>query len=419
MTPPASQPWNAETVFEPVPYAQLWAHYPGENIAPEDTPVSTRRWPGYEPVGVRYHAWMFHPSLSVGGFYDSNVFASNTDKKSDVAAVVRPSLRVDSLWDRHQLSIDAYATAVRYSHYAGLDETDASARVRGRIDISRDSAVLYNMRVAYLHEAVGSLSSPLGAVEPTPYGYTHANVTYWQRFNRLSISFGARHETYDYGSTVAQNGSTINQDSRDGSILAGHGRIDYAVSSNLGAFAAFEADARNLKGSSAGSLSSHGSRMLAGVNFSLTHLIGGEIGAGYTSRRFEDPTIGTVAGPSFRALLTWSPTRSIDVKLKAEEITTEAVETVVSAVRARAVVLGVDYEFRRNVVLSAFGSYENDKFVGQDRSDNVYAATMNVQYLLNRFNSVGLRYKYVNRDSNVSSAVYDKHEIGLDVTARF
>ena len=103
----------------------------------------------------------------------------------------------------------------------------------------------------------------------------------------------------------------------------------------------------------------------------------------------------------------------------AEEITTEAVDTITSAVRAQSVMLGVDYEIRRNVVLSALGSYENDKFIGQDRRDNVYSATANLQYLFNRFSSVGLRYKYVNRASTVSAATYDKHEIGLDVTAHF
>ncbi len=81
--------------------------------------------------------------------------------------------------------------------------------------------------------------------------------------------------------------------------------------------------------------------------------------------------------------------------------------------------LGVDYELRRNVVLSTVGGYENDKFVGQDRQDQVFSATTSLQYLLNRFSSVSLQYKYVNRASNVPTAVYDKHEIGLDVTAHF
>ena len=87
-------------------------------------------------------------------------------------------------------------------------------------------------------------------------------------------------------------------------------------------------------------------------------------------------------------MLRWSPTRALDFTLKGEEITTEAVDTVTSAVRAQAVMLRADYALRRNVVLSALGSYENDKFVGQDRQDNVYSTMLTVQYLLNRFSSV-------------------------------
>ena len=40
LTPPALPPWNAETVFEPVPYARFWSRYPGEKIEPEDTPAT-------------------------------------------------------------------------------------------------------------------------------------------------------------------------------------------------------------------------------------------------------------------------------------------------------------------------------------------------------------------------------------------
>jgi len=419
LTPLASPPWNAETVFESVPYAKWWSRYPGEKIDPEDQPVLTRQWPGYEAHGIRNGAWMYYPSLSAGALFDSNVFATDSDRKSDIAAVLNPSLRVTSLSERNPVTFDAYVKSRQYGHYSSLDQTDASLRAKGRIDIAHDSAILYNFQAAYLHEAIGSLSSPLGAAEPTPYAYTHENVTYWHQFKRLSVSFGIRNDNYDFGSTRAQNGSTINQDSRDGSIYAAHGRVDYAVGANLGLFTAFEGNVRDLKGSPSGSLSSKGYRSLTGINFNLTHLIGGEIGAGYTSQRFDDPAIGTVSGPAFRALLTWSPTRKIDVKLKAEEIATEAVETVASGVRAQSVMLGLDYELRRNVVLSTIAGYENDKFFGQERTDKVYSATASLQYLLNRYSSIALNYKYVNRNSNVPTAVYDKHEIGLDVTAHF
>lgn len=419
LTPATSPPWNSETVFEPVPYAQYWSHYPGEKIRPEDTPVLTRQWPGYEPPGIRYHSWMFYPSVSAGALFDSNVFATPSDHESDIAAVLHPSLRVTRESESNPVTFDAYVKSLQYSHFSSLNQTDASARVKGRIDLEHDSAILYNFQAAFLHEAIGSLSSPLGAVTPTPYGYVHENVTYWKRFGRLAMSVGFRNDNYDFGSAQAQNGSTINQDSRDGSIYAGHTRIDYAFSGNLGVFSAFEGNVRDLKGTPTAPLSSHGYRSLSGFNFNLTRLISGEVGAGYTSQLFDDPSIGTVAGPAYRALLRWSPTRSVDVTLKAEEITTEAVETIASGVRAQALMLGVDYELRRNVVLSTVGGYENDKFVGQDRQDQVFSATTSLQYLLNRFSSVSLQYKYVNRASNVPTAVYDKHEIGLDVTAHF
>ena len=378
----------------------------------------TRRWPGYEERGIRSGSWMFFPSITAGALYDSNVFATQSDHKSDVAAVENPSLRVTSLSERNPVTFDAYVKSRQYRHYADLDQTDASLRAKGRIEVTHDSGFLYNFQAAYLHEAVGSLSSPLNAAQPTPYAYTHENVTYWKQFfKRLTVSFGLRNDNYDFGSTRAQNGTTINQDSRDGSIYAAHARVDYAYDANLGFFTAFEGNLRDLKGTPTGSLSSHGYRSLTGFNFSLTHLIGGEIGAGFTSQRFDDPTIGTVSGPAFRALLTWSPRRSIDVKFKAEEIATEAVETVASGVRAQSLMLGVDYEFRRNVVFSTFAGYENDKFFGQDRRDDVYSATAGLKYLLNRYSAVALNYKYVNRNSNVPSAVYDKHEIGVDVTA--
>jgi hypothetical protein len=91
----------------------------------------------------------------------------------------------------------------------------------------------------------------------------------------------------------------------------------------------------------------------------------------------------------------------------------------VSSVRARAVQLGIDYELLRNVVVSTSAMYESDKFIGQLRDDNVYATRAEVKYLPNRFSSIALRHNYTQRDSNVPTISYDKHEVSVHVTARF
>ena len=381
--------------------------------------MRTRLHPGYEPPGIRAGTWMFHPSLTAGGFYSSNVFASPTDKRSDIALRVRPVLTAQTLWKRHAVSIQADLQSETYRENSSLDTIDASIKANGRIDLRHDMAVLTNFRAARLNEAVGSLASPTGAVEPTPYTLITGDATYWQQFNRLTASAGMRIDSYDFGSTRSQTGAPISQDSRDGQIYVGHGRFEYVVSPRLGVFTAVEGNRRELRGTPVQPLISEGYRVLGGVNIQYTNLISGEIGVGYSDQNFDAETIARIAGPAYRALLTWSPTRMVDVHFKAERIVTQAAETTAAGVQADALQLAVDYELRRNVVLSVAGMYEVDRFVGQFRKDTVYSTLAEVKYLFNRYSYVSLRHQYVNRDSNIPSSVYDKHEVGINVTAQF
>ncbi|MGH7879467.1 MAG: outer membrane beta-barrel protein, partial [Candidatus Binataceae bacterium] len=210
--PPASPPWNSLDIFEPVPFAQLWSRDPGDPLAPEDTPVKTRQQPGYESVGIRSGPWMFSPAVTVGTIYDDNVFATGGDKRADLAATVSPSIGISSLWDRNALDVQANVKSYIYREFSQLNRTDASLRLRGRIDLWHDAAILTNFRVASLHEGVGSLTSPTGAVQPTPYNLASGDVTYWQQVNRYAGSIGARVDSYNYGSTRAHDGSIISQD---------------------------------------------------------------------------------------------------------------------------------------------------------------------------------------------------------------
>jgi hypothetical protein len=412
-------PWNAQKVLEPAPFTHQWEAKGLDEILPEDTPVKTRLQPGYEPVGVRAGAWMFVPSLTMGGLYNSNVFATPSNKQSDIALHVNPSLRAYTLWERHSLEIESEVHSASYLRNPGLDWLDANFKARGRVDLSNDEAILTNFRAAQLHDEVGSLTSPAGAIQPTPYSLVTGDATYWRQFNRLSLSAGARIDSYSYGTTRAQNGSIINQDGRDGQIYTGHGRLEYVFTPKFGVFAAVEGNRRDLRGSPTQPLGSDGYRALGGIDVELSRLLSAEIGAGYADQHFDAATIGRVVGPAYRAILTWSPTRTVDVKFKAESIVTQAVDTDATGIRADALQLGIDYEFRRNVVVSFAVIYENDRFFGQVRKDNVYGTLAEVKYLLNRHWSISLRHQYTKRDSNIPTSVYDKHEIGINVAAQF
>ena len=81
--------------------------------------------------------------------------------------------------------------------------------------------------------------------------------------------------------------------------------------------------------------------------------------------------------------------------------------------------LGLDYELRRNVILSVGGGYESDRFFGQVRKDHVATSDARVKYLMNRFAAVSVYYRYVARDSDIPTFSFDKHLVGLNVTAQF
>jgi hypothetical protein len=412
-------PWNAQQIFEPSPLPSLTDPASREEVPPEDTPVKNRQQPGYEPVGIRDGSWMFSPALTFGTFYDSNVFSSNTLKRSDIAAVVEPSLRANTLWEQHGMDLRLDTQSTIYDQNSGLNQTNASLKGNAWYDISHDLAVLTSFQIAHLNEAVGTLSSPANAVQPTPYDLLSGDISLRKEFNRLTASIGFRTDSYDYQSTRAQDGTVINEDSRDGQIYTLHGRLDYAISSSLGWFAAVEGNEREIRGTPGQPLDSQGYQALTGVTFALTNLITGELGAGYVQQRFVDPTIGTIEGPSYRARLTWHPTRLLDVHFKAEQVVTETADTTSVGVIGNAVQVGVDYELLRNVVISASGGYEVDRFFGELRKDQVTTTDASIKYLLNRFAAISLFHRYTNRDSDIPTFSYDKQQVGINVTGQF
>jgi hypothetical protein len=412
-------PWNAQHIFEPAPLPQLTDPDTREDVAPEDTPVKNRQHPEYTPPGIRGGAWMFNPWVQAGAIYSSNVFASPSNPQSDIAAQLGAGLRAHTLWERHGIGIQLSTESLLYAGNPGLDQTDATLVGLGHFDIDHSTQLLGAFKVAYLHEEVGSLTSPTGAVKPTPYGLISGDLTLRKEFGRVTAAVGSSIDSYNFGSTVAQNGTTISQDALDGQIYKAHGRIDYAFSEKLGVFTSVEGNWRDLRGTPDQSLQSNGYRALAGVDLEFTRLIKGEIGAGYMQQHFFASSIGDIAGPSFRAMLTWSPSRLVDVHLNAEQIVTEAADTLTTGILADAVQLGVDYEFRPNIVLSTAATYEKDRFFGESRIDNVYNLDARIKYALNNITSLSLRYRFTRRDSNVPDANFDKHQVGINATARF
>ena len=286
-----------------------------------------------------------------------------------LAASLSRHLGISSLWDRHALNIGPTCVRRSYRSFPRLNQTDANLHMRGRIDLWHDAAILTNFRVASLHEGVGSLTSPTGAVEPTPYSL-RIGRRYLLATNRPSWRLVRRaSDSYDYGSTRAQDGTIINQDSRDGHVHVAHGRVDYAISPDFGVFSSFEVNRRDLRGTPTQPLSSDGYRSLTGINVQLSHWSVGEFAAGYASQRFDDPGIGTIAGPSYRASYTGVQHECWTSMCKPNRSSRRPSDTVASGIRAERVSDRSRLRVAPRHRASVAGTYERDKFFGQSRDD--------------------------------------------------
>jgi hypothetical protein len=88
-------------------------------------------------------------------------------------------------------------------------------------------------------------------------------------------------------------------------------------------------------------------------------------------------------------------------------------------VLANAVQFGIDYELRRNVIISLAAGYENDHFFGQPRTDKVTTTDSRIKYLINRYGAISLFHRFTERNSDIPTFSYDKHQVGINVTAQF
>src|SRR5271163_1858458 len=63
--------------------------------------VLDRPRPEYDPLGLRLGSFFLYPKLELGELYSDNVFATQSNKKTDFITVVSPTLDLRSNWSQN------------------------------------------------------------------------------------------------------------------------------------------------------------------------------------------------------------------------------------------------------------------------------------------------------------------------------
>jgi len=121
-----------------------------------------------------------------------------------------------------------------------------------------------------------------------------------------------------------------------------------------------------------------------GTTFKLSHALTGDIAAGYTERKYDDPRLQSLSGLIGDASLVWTASALTTVKLTGSSVVGESTQPGVSGVLYRDVGLQVDHAFRLWLIGSLKAGFGNDDYVGSTRNDDRYSVGTALTYKFSR-----------------------------------
>lgn len=389
--------------------------------------VRDRPRPGFEPIGYRMGQHFFFPSIGAGFRYDSNVFASATVPRSDVALVISPALTVTNAprFQRATPSAFTYELSLnadihQYRQFESENRTDAQAKLNTRWELAHDITIEGNFLAARKHDLRGDTALPPDASEPIPYTDLRAEGVFTKHFGRLGVELNANVRNLEYENVPSISGAPLFQSARNGSIFTAHVKPFYEFSPGYRGFVRFRGNSRDYEGTGALNRDSNGYDIRGGLEFAVTPLISGSAEIGYLSQTYDNPLIAPFEGISFAAKAQWLITPLMTVTFNTER---SVAETVTPDFEARLdTVYGaqVDYELMRNVILFGGIKRKKEEFRGLSvRSDDVTQLSAGVEYLMNRRLKLALEYQFQDRDSNIPVYDFDRHMVTFGVKAQY
>ena len=140
--------------------------------------------------------------------------------------------------------------------------------------------------------------------------------------------------------------------------------------------------------------------------------------SGYDESAYDESSFDDVTTFGIRGAATWNVTPLTQLEAEVERsVEPTATNGASSKIRTEAS-LKVRHELFRSVVLRADATYRREKFKELGRTDDDYRFRVGAEYLINRFFSIGVRYRYWERDSNFSSREFRRNTITLRLDAR-
>jgi opacity protein-like surface antigen len=339
---PSSDIWQTGT--QPIP--GLYSARQSPNLQPSAAaqPVSNQTaptaWPSWypQPPGTPLAGGTLYSGITLGTFYDDNVFATNTNRLSDWAFFARPELQWVKQGQNYTFTSDGWIEGRDYARFSSEDQINGGAGFGFTVMPDADTQVVGNARYLHSHLDRGSsetvVTTPAGSQllstlfnHPVAYDQGTESIALNKRYGNWWTSIGGagleiQYQNPTIGGGTALAGTPVQLSYADGGIGVVNGRLGYVVMPLTSVFVEVAGNTRDWQVSY---FNSTGSRVDAGMLFEQGPgaRLKGEFWLGYMNQNYSGATMQRISswayGLGLAAIVTDNVTAVLEGRREAKE----------------------------------------------------------------------------------------------------
>jgi hypothetical protein len=377
--------------------------------------VADRPRSEYDPLGVRVGSFVIRPALSESVGYDSNVSGAPHPLGS-AQLNTRGSVAAASDWSRDALGASVGFSDQRDLQHNALSHTDWTAGLGFAHDIGDSRAT-----VAYTHIAATTVPAEIGTLtagNPVTVTVDDARARYQATLGRVTLEPAVEVAAYRF-SVLGPGGAS--QAANDRNAFSGSLTAGYRLAPGRSLVLVLDGTDADYTTRTPGLATAdyHDVSLAGGLDFRSGALFRTRALLGYERRDYASAALSGTSGPLAELDLIWTPTQMTTVTGQVSHSLQNAVAAGQTENYGYTVArLVVDHEYLRNVLLQAFGSFQNAGYQMRSETQHVVTAGASVTWLLNRRLSVIGRVLYSQSTDHVNATLNqtDKQaELALEV----
>ena len=354
---------------------------PGYGTDPGVT-VQSRARPDYDPLGTRVGNVIVRPQLDESMGYDSNVLGGGPGAGSLVLRS-SPSLLISGSGPQTNYGLYLGLDDTRTPEVPGQDRTDW-VTVGGATVTAGQNALTLGLGHLSLHQDRSDLDA-LPSDQPVAYQVDDLRAKFSMTRDRLTIEPSADIAAWRFDGTT-EMGLPVAQSYRDRNVAEGGLTVRYELAPRRSFVVSLLGTGQFYTATPAGAVSpdSNGLTVLAGINDAEDGLWHYRLLAGWERRGFVADTYHPHDAGVAQADLVFNPDGMTTITATLARTIEDAAQEGVSGFVYTTAKITADYEWRRNVILSASGGVQRADLLDSGGHQTALRGGLAATWLVNR-----------------------------------